>query len=846
MKNCPNLQKSLDWCEGTPQYPGIRRRLYYINKNLIVDWPTLDRDEFGRIIDAHYMGAFTLAADAAWQYIDINIDKSTVTSEPQGEVPSQTQLNKATFVHNGIDAEATAAAGYLNNADCVFVYEDMIGHFRVLGNNKWRTKITVNQDQGQGTNPASTTISVEVTDMIAPPFYVEGLETEDGEVFPSYDDDALLEPRLTSPSGTSFDIGTIADSGSSVSKTMHIKGVNLTEPLTLTKEGKGLTISKSSVTAEEANAGIDITLSYAKSLSGTAVLNGTLRIYSPTEVDKTIAVTAREAALTSPSDSSIDVGTIASDGSSVQSSVTIQGANLSKAVSLRVTGNGFSLSKSSLSASQVNNGTAVIVYYNNSSQGPASATGSLVISSDEVSKTIELTASKAAPAASPVLTSPTISSLDLGTIASDGTSVNKTVTVRGENITKPITVTVSGNGFSANVSQLTAAQVLAGYELQLTYTNTASGAATANGSVRLRSSEGIDKTISLTAAKAAPAAEPQLISPTDSSIDLGTIASDGQSVQKSILVQAINLTEPLNISVVGKGFNCDKSTLTVEEATAGTNVTVIFYRPSEGAISATATLTISSKELDAVSIELTAAKAAPHDTIDDYIQDGLVFHLDGINKGNVENQWTDLINGVAFPNHGATPEENGFLFNGSGWLGVKDESGAEDLDFDPSIITIEAAYRDDSAADVGFAICTFGKQTSKTGKPALLMNNAYNSKYINGMYLQGTENVWADPLIDGAVAAHTISVSAARAFDNANQLSSLGVNHWSTNKGGRFVGATNNANSVMAGYDNGKIFSIRVYNRQLSETEIRHNQRVDNQRFNLGIELPEEEDDDSV
>ena len=192
MKNCPNLQKSLDWCEGTPQYPGIRRRLYYINKNLIVDWPTLDRDEFGRIIDAHYMGAFTLAADAAWQYIDINIDKSTVTSEPQGEVPSQTQLNKATFVHNGIDAEATAAAGYLNNADCVFVYEDMIGHFRVLGNNKWRTKITVNQDQGQGTNPASTTINIEVTDMIAPPFYVEGLETEDGEVFPSYDDDALL------------------------------------------------------------------------------------------------------------------------------------------------------------------------------------------------------------------------------------------------------------------------------------------------------------------------------------------------------------------------------------------------------------------------------------------------------------------------------------------------------------------------------------------------------------------------------------------------------------------------------------------------------------------------------
>lgn len=521
MKNCPNLQKSLDWCEGTPQYPGIRRRLYYINKNLIELWPMLERDDFGRVIDAHYLGAFTIAADAAWQYIDINIDKSTVTSEPQGEVPSQTQLNKATFVHNGIDAEATAAAGYLNNADCVFVYEDMIGHFRVLGNNKWRTKITVNQDQGQGTNPASTTINIEVTDMIAPPFYVEGLETEDGEVFPSYDDDALLEPRLTSPSGNTFDIGTIPAAGSTVSKTMHIKGSNLTEGLTLTKSHSGLTISKSSITAEEANAGIDITLTYTKSTSGAGSLNGSLRIYSA-EVDKTITVTA--------------------------------------------------------------------------------------------------------------------------------------------------------------------------------------------------------------------------------------------------------------------------------------------------------------------------AKEA------DYVQDGLVFHLDGINKGNNADAWTDLIGGVVFPNHGATPEENGFLFGGTAWLGVKDVLGVQDLDFDPSTITIEAAYRDDSTSSSGFAVCSFGTQTDIAGKPALLMNRSYNSKYINGMYLQGTQHVWADPLIDGDVAVHTVSVSAARAFDNSNQLSSLGVNHWSTNKGGRFVGATHASDGKMAGFAVGKIFSIRVYSRQLSETEIRHNQRVDNERFSLGLELPEEDD----
>ena len=851
MKNCPNLQKSLDWCEGTPQYPGIRRRLYYINKNLIVEWPTLDRDEFGRIIDAHYMGAFTLAADAAWQYIDINIDKSTVTSEPQGEVPSQTQLNKATFVHNGIDAEATAAAGYLNNADCVFVYEDMIGHFRVLGNNKWRTKITVNQDQGQGTNPASTTISVEVTDMIAPPFYVEGLETEDGEVFPSYDDDALLEPRLTSPSGTSFDIGTIADSGTSVSKTMHIKGVNLTEPLTISKTGTGLTISKSTITVAEAEDGIDITLTYTKSTSGAGSLNGSLRIYSATEVDKTITVTARKAALTSPSASSIDVGTIASDGSSVQTSVTIQGANLSKAVSLRVTGTGFTLSKSSLSASQVNNGTAVIVYYNNSTQGPASATGSLIISSDEVSKTIDLTAAKAAPSASPVLTSPTISSLDLGTIASDGTSVSKSITVRGENITQPVSIEVSGTGFSTNKSTLTAAQVLAGYGVQLTYTNTASGAASANGSVRLRSSEGIDKTITLTAAKAAPVAQPQLDMPNQNTIDMGTIPSDETSVQVYVPIHGFNLTKALSIEINMKGFTVSPSTISVQQALAGSGVTVTYTNTQDGPATAQATLTIVSDEVSK-QVTMTAAKAAPSDTLNDYAHmDDLLLHLDGFVKGETADAWTDLIDDLVFPNHGATAEEKGWDLDGQNdWLGY--DATSYNLPFSMENCTIEVCFYD-KALNQGTGVpgstaflCSFGSQSAaginQTNGAYVNLCDSSHSKYINGCYLNGGINVYADPLVD-AVAANTLSINKNNALHNGQALSSLGTNHWANVKGGRLIGVQNHGSNGKQNYFNGKIYAIRVYNRILTPDEMLHNQHVDNVRFGLGLTLPDEEDD---
>lgn len=181
--NCSSLQKSLAWCQGTPELPGVKRRIYYIAKNMIVKFPQLPRDDRGRPTSAVLSGSFTLAADAKWLYIDILPDKSQLTSEAQGELPSQTQLNKLVAVHPGVGKEASAAAAYINNTDSVFVVEDMKGNFRVLGNDKWSTKATVAQDLGQGpTGNTSTTINVEATDEVPAPFYVGTLETEDGDI----------------------------------------------------------------------------------------------------------------------------------------------------------------------------------------------------------------------------------------------------------------------------------------------------------------------------------------------------------------------------------------------------------------------------------------------------------------------------------------------------------------------------------------------------------------------------------------------------------------------------------------------------------------------------------------
>ena len=183
------LQKSLGWCQGQPVLPGIRRRLYYTSKQNIVQWPAYTSGS--SLSFANTSGNFTLKADTYWHYIEILSEKSTLTSDPQGETPSQTQLNKLTAVHPGVGQEASAVACYLNNSDNVFIVQDMSGKWRIVGSRFYETKTTVTQDNGQGaTGTASTTINVEATDIAPSPFYAGKIVTEDGELTLDDEDDS--------------------------------------------------------------------------------------------------------------------------------------------------------------------------------------------------------------------------------------------------------------------------------------------------------------------------------------------------------------------------------------------------------------------------------------------------------------------------------------------------------------------------------------------------------------------------------------------------------------------------------------------------------------------------------
>ena len=55
-----DIQKSLAWAMGTPELPGVRRRVYYTSKNDILVWSKLPHNEVGRVTSSVYDGSFTL------------------------------------------------------------------------------------------------------------------------------------------------------------------------------------------------------------------------------------------------------------------------------------------------------------------------------------------------------------------------------------------------------------------------------------------------------------------------------------------------------------------------------------------------------------------------------------------------------------------------------------------------------------------------------------------------------------------------------------------------------------------------------------------------------------------
>ena len=401
-------------------------------------------------------------------------------------------------------------------------------------------------------------------------------------------------PTLTSPaSGTTVNVGT--NTGSGVSKSITVKGSDLTKALTVSVSGTGFSVSPSSVTAANANSGTTITVTY----NGTASsASGTLTI-SSSEVSRTVSLTASYSSGGGGNDEDEIIETwegISGYGS--YATTSIQGhafawttsdvgiwssdANKNDTQSLRfgktsssyiqmaedVT---FGASKVSFYAANWGSDatpTLQVLYSTNSgttwtSVGTCSPGSTWQQYSFDLNLTgnvrfkIQQTAgsrlniddiaitgnSGSTPVTTPTITAPVSgTTVNVGTIAATGTSVSKTITVKGSDLTKDLSVSVSGTGFSVYPKTITAANANAGTTVTVTYTS--SNAGTATGVLTISSSE-VASSVNLTASKVAA---PSLAITTLNAIEA---VQDGTSSIVQGAVTSENNNAAITLSVEG-------------------------------------------------------------------------------------------------------------------------------------------------------------------------------------------------------------------------------------------------------------------------------------------------------
>lgn len=174
--NTKSVYESVEACPGQRVQPGIRRRIYYIEKTKIVAWPTLPSpsDDNVKMEDlAKYTGDFTLAENATFKFLDLKDEASNVTFEPVGEDPSKLFNNQANAIVAGQPDAIKGFSREALNEDLVYVYQQRDGKFCVLGNEAYKCHTSPSGDTGaEVTAATTTTFAIQVYDECPVPTYV--------------------------------------------------------------------------------------------------------------------------------------------------------------------------------------------------------------------------------------------------------------------------------------------------------------------------------------------------------------------------------------------------------------------------------------------------------------------------------------------------------------------------------------------------------------------------------------------------------------------------------------------------------------------------------------------------
>lgn len=206
--------------------------------------------------------------------------------------------------------------------------------------------------------------------------------------------------------------------------------------------------------------------------------------------------------------------------------------------------------------------------------------------------------------------------------------------------------------------------------------------------------------------------------------------------------------------------------------------------------------------------------AAPIPGADAYVQDGLVFQLDGIEKGGVDGVWKDLVGNKDFTLFNCITNPNNIEFNGTNSQGI-----AETLGFDSATHTLEFIYSGTKVAGVPF----FGGPTSEylcvmpQGTPLRRLTFGTGMKYLSN---PASELKMISANADGIILNGNKVGTSAELEANASYNDTIAC-----------LGHYKYANRFL-----GKIYAIRVYNRKLSYEEMIQNQAIDSVRFGFPME----------
>lgn len=208
--------------------------------------------------------------------------------------------------------------------------------------------------------------------------------------------------------------------------------------------------------------------------------------------------------------------------------------------------------------------------------------------------------------------------------------------------------------------------------------------------------------------------------------------------------------------------------------------------------------------------QLTRHKAAQGD--DGYVKDGLVFWFDGIDKGGVDGKWVDLVGGVEFVVNAEAIYPDG--------VSIKQNIPCATntiLNYTYQTSTIESCFTSTDGMP-GYPIFDSGNPLD-----GLCVYPSY-SGYVVGRLSYSALRFISPVLRKYGKQSHAMSIANDFALLDETVLRST----------------YSICGGMLRFISHPQIFfhSVRIYNRLLTEAEMRHNQEVDKKRFNLTFPEP--------